>query len=400
MSTGLKVYLFVYTAKTNNKGLAPIVLRLKYQNQAVQLFTGLKIHPKNWNKEKCLVKPGEPEFKGMNVHLNDLKVKSHQRFSIMFQNENVYLKEIIDHFKGKETGPVLLLELARNYNIKLKERVGVDYKIATYKKYQITEQKLIAFIKSLGKSDIRLKDLPNEFIVDFNTFMKQHYGNDQNTTCKHLKNLKTYIKYAVSKGWLIKSPFNDFRITYKPKEKPYLSLNELLQLENHEFSVPKLELVKDLFLFQCYTGLSFSDLMELKGINLTTGIDGNSWIIKNRLKTDVRSAIPLLPKAQMILNKHNSNYLNNLSEPLFKVGKIQSYNAYLKQIGDFTGIQKKLSSHAGRRTFASTITLGNGISIESISQMLGHTNTKITHQYARVSDLKVATEMNKIRKIF
>jgi site-specific recombinase XerD len=318
----------------------------------------------------------------------------------MFQNENVYLREIIDHFKGKETGPVLLLELAKNYNLKLKERVGIDYKIATYKKYQITEQKLIAFIKSFGKSDIRLKDLSNEFIVDFNTFMKQHYGNDQNTTCKHLKNLKTYIKYAVSKGWLIKSPFNDFRITYKPKEKPYLSMNELLQLERHEFNVPKLELVKDLFLFQCYTGLSFSDLMELKGINLTTGIDGNYWIIKNRLKTDVRSAIPLLPKAQKILDKHNCNYLNNLSEPLFKVGKIQSYNAYLKQIADFTGIQKQLSSHAGRRTFASTITLGNGISIESISQMLGHTNTKITQQYARVSDLKISNEMKILKEKF
>lgn len=400
MSTGLKIYLFVYTAKINKKGLAPIVLRLKYQNQTEQLFTGLKIHPKNWNKEKCIVKPGEPEFKVMNGHLNDLKIKSHQQFSIMFQNENVYLREIIDHFKGKETGPVLLLELAKNYNLKLKERVGIDYKIATYKKYQITEQKLTAFIKSLGKSDIRLKDLSNEFIVDFNTFMKQHYGNDQNTTCKHLKNLKTYIKYAVSKGWLIKAPFNDFRITYKPKEKPYLSMNELLQLERHEFNVPKLELIKDLFLFQCYTGLSFSDLMELKGINLTTGIDGNYWIIKNRLKTDVRSAIPLLPKALIILNKHNCNYLNNLSESLFKVGKIQSYNAYLKQIADFTGIQKQLSSHAGRRTFASTVALTNGISIESIAKMLGHSNSRITHQYARVSDLKIANEMDKIRKIF
>jgi site-specific recombinase XerD len=393
MSTGLKIYLFVYTAKTNKKGIAPIVLRLKYQNQTEQLFTGLKIHPKNWNKEKCIVKPGETDFKVMNSHINDLKIKSHQLFSQMFQNENVYLREIIDHFKGKETGPILLLKLAKNYNLKLKERVGIDYKIATYKKYQITEQKLIAFIHSLDRSDIRLKDLSNEFIVDFNTFMKQHYGNDQNTTCKHLKNLKTYIKYAVSKGWLLKSPFNDFRISYKPKEKPYLSMNELLQLENHEFNVPKLEMIKDLFLFQCFTGLSFSDLMELKGANLTTGIDGNYWIIKNRLKTDVRSAIPLLPKALIILNKHNSSFLNNPSESLFKVGKIQSYNAYLKQIADFVGIQKQLSSHAGRRTFASTITLGNGISIESISQMLGHTNTKMTQQYARVSDLKISNEM-------
>jgi hypothetical protein len=222
MSTGLKIYLFVYTAKTNKKGLAPIVLRLKYQNQTEQLFTGLKIYPKNWNKEKCVVKPGESEFKVMNLHLNDLKIKAYQHFSLMFQNENVYLREIIDHFKGKEAGPILLLELAKSYNLKLKERVGIDYKIATYKKYQITEQKLIAFIKSLGKSDLRLKDLSNEFIVDFNTFMKQHYGNDQNTTCKHLKNLKTYLKYAVAMEWISKSPFTEFRVSYKAKEKPMI----------------------------------------------------------------------------------------------------------------------------------------------------------------------------------
>jgi site-specific recombinase XerD len=133
---------------------------------------------------------------------------------------------------------------------------------------------------------------------------------------------------------------------------------------------------------------------------LTTGIDGKYCIIKNRLKTDVRSAIPLLPKALIILEKYNSNFLNNLSESLFKVGKIQSYNSYLKQIADFTGIQKQISSHAGRRTFASTITLGNGISIESISQMLGHTNTKMTQQYARVSDLKISNEMNLINDKF
>ncbi len=400
MSTGLKVYLFVYSAKINKKGLAPIVLRLKYQNQTEQLFTGLNINPKNWNKEKYLVKLSEPHSKEMNLHLNDLRLKVHQQFSLMFQNDSVYLKELIEFLKGKQVGPLSLLSLARSYNQKIKEKIGIDYKIATYRKYQITEQKLISFIISLNLKDIKLKDLRQDFIVDFNSFMKSQYGNDQNTTCKHLKNLKTYIKYAVSKDWLLKSPFSDYKISYKPKEKPYLTLFEIGLIEQKHFSIPRLELVRDLFLIQCYTGLSFSDLVELKGNNVTIGIDGNTWIIKNRVKTDVRSAIPLLPKAIGLIEKHNPSFSSSSQEPLIKVGTIQRYNSYLKEIADLCGINKQLSSHAGRRTFASTVALSNGISIESIAQMLGHSDSRITHQYARVSDLKVATEMNKIRKIF
>jgi len=387
----------LYKAKVNSKGLAPIMFRLRYQQQVVQLATGYFIKPTNWVQDKNLVKQTDPHATVINKHLKDLEVKSYNIFSKMFQDGDIYLIGIMEQIKGKTEGPISLLKLVHQFNQKLKTRVGKDLMIATYKKYHGTETKLTAFIQSKGKHDLTLKELRINFIDEFNTFMKLHYGNDQNTTCKHLKNLKTYLKYAVAMDWLSKSPFTEFKASYKSKEKPYLSLEELHRLEIKSFDIYRIQLVKDLFLIQCYTGLSFADLAGLNGGNVTTGIDGNLWIIKNRLKTDVRSAIPLLPKALGLIVKYNPNYKVAVDKQLLPMYNIQRYNAYLKEIADLCGITKVLSSHAGRRTFASTVALSNGISIESISQMLGHTSTKITHQYARVNDLKVAAEMEKIR---
>ncbi len=400
MSSGLKVYFFVYSSKINVKGTAPLIMRLKFQKQTAQICTGFSIRPSNWQSDKYQVRTSENNSSGINQHIKDLQLKVHRLFSQMFQNDEVYLQNIIDNLKGNEQAPLTLKVLVEKYNNVIKERVGVDYKIATYKKYKITESKISDYLHFLGKKDIRLKELNLGFIDGFNSFMKQHYGNDQNTTCKHLKILKTYVKHAVSLDYLLKSPFENFKVTYRPKEKPYLTLDELKRIENKKFNIPRLQIVKDLFLIQCYTGLSFSDLYELKGENVSVGIDGNIWIIKNRIKTNVRSAIPLLPKAIELISKYNKNFNEKPKELLLPVYKIQRYNSYLKEIADLCEITKSLSSHAGRRTFASTIALGNGISIESIAQMLGHSNTRITHQYARVSDLKVANEMKMISNKF
>jgi integrase len=400
MSTTLKTYFFLYKAKVNSKGLAPIMFRLRYQQQVVQLATGYFIKPSNWVQDKNLVKQTDPHATVINKHLKDLEVKSYNIFSKMFQDDVIYLKGILEQIKGKTEEPVSLLKLVHQYNQKLKTRVGTDLMIATYKKYHGTETKLTAFLQSKGKHDLTLKELRINFIDEFNTFMKLHYGNDQNTTCKHLKNLKTYLKYAVAMDWLSKSPFTEFKVSYKAKEKPYLSLEELHRLENKSFDIYRIQLVKDLFLIQCYTGLSFADLAGLNGGNVTSGIDGNLWVIKNRLKTDVRSAIPLLPRALELIVKYNPDFRVAIDKQLLPMYNIQRYNAYLKEIADLCGITKVLSSHAGRRTFASTVALSNGISIESISQMLGHTSTKITQQYAKVNDMKVAVEMEKIKTMY
>lgn len=400
MSTTLKTYVFLYKAKLNSKGLAPLMFRIKYQKQVGQVATGYFVKPKDWNQDKKQVKPTDSNAAVINQHLKDLELKSYNIFSKMFHDGDIYVNHIIIKLKGQEDGPITLLQLVKLCNDRLCERIGTDLKQTTYKKYLGTESKIADFVKSLGLNDIRLKELKPSFIQDFNIFMKQRYNNTQNTSGKHLKNLKHYIRYAVSMEYISKSPFTEYKVTYKAKEKPFLNADELLILENKVFHIQRLDLVKDLFLLQCYTGLSFIDLAELKCSDVTTGIDANQWIIKNRTKTDIRSAIPLLPKALSIVTKYSPKYKKTHHDLLLPVYSIQKYNSYLKEIADFCGINKNLSSHAGRRTFASTVALANGISIESIAQMLGHSNTKITHQYARVSDAKVAYEMSRVKEIY
>lgn len=400
MSNHLKIYLFVFKAKANKSGKAPLILRLKYLKQTAQISTGYLITPSNWLKDKYRVRKHEKNADIINQHITNLQLKVSSIYSKMYQDGDIYLQKIIDIIKGKEVNTATLMELVSKYNSAIKSRVNHDLRIATYKKYMVTEHKLKDFLFHCGKNDIRLKDLRYSFIEEFNVFMKSHYGNDQNTTCKHLKILKTYLKYAASMELINRSPFIDYKASYKPKEKPYLTIEELKLVESKSFTIKRLQLVKDLFLIQCYTGLSFSDLVNLRGIDIITGIDGNLWIIKNRLKTSVRSSIPLLPRAIDLISKYSPDFKTYYDKEIFPKYSIQSYNSYLREIMDLCGVNKPLSSHAGRRTFATTVALSNGISIESIAQMLGHSSIKITHQYARVSDLKIASEMERLKTKF
>jgi len=188
--------------------------------------------------------------------------------------------------------------------------------------------------------------------------------------------------------------FIRYKSTFKDVERIYLTQEELDAIEQKTFKIERLNLVRDMFLFQCYTGLAYSDMALLTNIDVKPGIDGNKWIIINRKKTDVRSAIPLLPKALMIIEKYDGKRNGDELLPCYS---IQKFNSYLEEIADLCGIQKNLTSHVGRRTFATTVALSNWVSIETISKILGHSTTKITHQYAVVTDLKVSQEMEKLK---
>lgn len=199
---------------------------------------------------------------------------------------------------------------------------------------------------------------------------------------------------AVTNDWIVKSPFVKFKSTFKDVERVYLTQEELTSIDQKVFKIDRLNLVKDMFLFQCYTGLAYSDMAKLTITDVKPGVDGNKWIIINRKKTDVRSAIPLLPKALLIIQKYEAKRIRDELLPCYT---IQKFNSYLDEIADLCGIHKNLTSHVGRRTFATTVALSNGVSIETISKILGHSTTKITHQYAVVTDLKVSEEMNKLK---
>lgn len=373
------------------------MLRVTYKSERKQISTGFLVKEGKWDSIKGRAKGNDDEAKQINEYIRHSTNRLLEIYNEQLKAGGIYLTGIIDKFLGKDEDNMTLMQLVDYHIEQMQLRIGTDYAISTLKKYEVTKNKLLRFLKSEDIKDIRLKDLTRKFIADFDLYMKLKEGNDQNTTTKHCKNLKTIVNVGVFNGWLDKSPFDRYKTPYKVKEKVFLSADELKLLEAKHFKIQRLELVKDLFLFQCYTGLAFADMEKLKGRDITTGIDGNKWIISYRRKTDVRSAIPLLPVAIGIIEKYNPEYSSKLDEKLLPVYTNQKFNSYLQEIAELVGINKVLTSHAGRRTFATTVALANGVSIETISKILGHSSTKITHQYAVVTDLKVSEEMKRLK---
>lgn len=397
MNTPIKILFWLNKGRINKKGLSALMCRITHNNERKQLSTGFMISVDKWDASKGKVKGNDEYATQVNTYIRNTTNRLLEIFNELSKKGDVYLERLYNIYIGKDEDNMTLMQLVNYHNEQMRSRLGVDYAVATLKKYEVTKNKLLRFLKSEDIKDIRLKDLTRKFIADFDIYMKLKEGNDQNTTTKHCKNLKTMANLAVFNGWLEKTPFDGYKTPYKIKEKVFLSIDELRLLEEKHFKINRLELVKDLFLFQCFTGLAFADMEKLVGKDISIGIDGSKWIITYRRKTDVRSAIPLLPTAIRVIEKYNPEYSSKLDQKLLPVYTNQKFNSYLQEIAEIVGINKTLTSHAGRRTFATTVALANGVSIETISKILGHSSTKITHQYAVVTDLRISEEMKRLK---
>jgi len=274
---------------------------------------------------------------------------------------------------------------AYDYHIaNLSKLVGIDYTATTVKRYKSSLNSLKRYSEN---KDIKLCDLNFDFIQGYHSYLKSVEGLQHNSTAKNIKNLFGVIHTAIKNNWLISNPFKAFKCSYVNPPRSYLTDDEINSLLEKNFVMDRLTKVRDVFIFQIYTGLSFIDLYELTEDSFKTGVDGKEWVIINRKKTHVRSAIPILPRAKDILLKYDNKlpvYCN------------QRTNSYLKEIADLCNIKKPLTSHIARHTFATTITLSKGIPLETVSKMLGHTDIKTTQIYAKITDNKVADDMKRL----
>jgi site-specific recombinase XerD len=394
----LTILFWLNKAKANRKGEIPIYLRISYDNKRKNLSTGFSITPERWEASKGQVKGTKDESKQINSYIAQTRAKLMELFNEMLRQGNIDLDTLVERFFGRDANNMTLLELVGSHNNDFKRRIGIDYTESTFEKYDILRRKLEAFIPfRYQRKDIRLIDVTHSFMADFEFYLKDNDKNEHNTAVKYLKNLKKIINLALVNGWLEENPFKGYKSNYKDVDRVYLTQTELDIIEAKEFRLQRLELVKDIFLFQCYTGLAYSDMAALTNGSIAPGVDGNKWIFLRRKKTNVRAAIPLLPQAERLILKYGYSANENMKS-LFPAYSIQKFNSYLHEIAELCGINKNLTSHVGRRTFATTVTLANGISLETISKILGHTNTRITAQYAVVTDLKISGEMQKLLK--
>lgn len=382
------VLFYLNKAKTNQKGVCPIYCRITYQKQRKQFSTGKYVYAKDWNAKKQKLKSSE-----INDVINDELFLISQKLNKVFLN--LKLNEprfeaghiIENYFAKTEKLEDHLIRYFNRYQEKRKLLIGKGLSDSTWQKFEYVKAQVQDFIKSnYNVSDYPLSKLTLHFLDDFEFYLKTVRNQKQVTINKGIQRLRKPVSIAVAEGYLDKDPFSFYKPGKVNKEVVFLSPKELEQIESAKFSQSRLNLVKQFFVFSCYTGLAYNEVFKLSKSHIIEGFDGNLWIVMNRDKTSKPISVPLLPKALKIIEK----YLGN-NDLIFPRISNQKYNSYLKEIAAILGVEKNLTTHTARKTFASTILLYNDVSMEIVSELLGHSSLKVTQDsYAKVVQRKVS----------
>ncbi len=404
MEHRISVLFYARKSKKTSKGLVPIYIRITVNGQRVDHSIQRYVEPSQWSAAAGRVKGSNDQARRVNLYLDALttKVLRLER-EMVIDGIGVYFAIFLEKWLGLTERPRMLLEIFQQHNDQMAVLVkaGKDFSPATLDRYNTTRDHVRAFLQwKLGIADIDIKKLNFEFAHDLEFWFKTQRKCAHNTTMKYIANLKKIVNGCIRKGWLLKDPFLGFKTTKVEIVREALTEQELSTLDAKTFPVDRLNYVKDIFLFSCYTGLAYADVKKLKRSEIGPGIDGNYWIFTSRQKTETASRIPILPPAMAIIEKYKDFPACRNSGNVLPVLSNQKMNAYLKEIADLCGICNNLTFHIARHTFATTITLGNGVPIETVSKMLGHKNLKTTQYYAKVLDRKVSDDMQQLRTRF
>lgn len=383
--------------KLNKNGMCPINVRITYQGIRKENATGCFVDPKLWDSKKQLIVSKSSHAINTNSQLELIKQKVRNSYlSLLLEMEIFEVDDIYSKYLGK---PLKESEFLVNYFQKFLDKIykliGKDIKVATWKKYNYACIQTSSFIKwKYKKNDISMDKLTLQFLLDFEYYLKTQKNQSQSTINKTIQRFRKLIKIAVAEAVLDKDPFLLFKPKKIRKEIIFLTTDELKSLVEVSLFQKRLQFVKDLFVFCCYSGLAFNEMASLEKKHLQVGFDGMNWIQMKREKTQRQISIPILPIAQDIIDKYTSN-----KELLFPKISNQKFNSYLKEIAAISGIEKNLTHHIARKTFASTVLLYNDVPMEIVSELLGHSNMIITQEsYGKVVQKKVSEEMCKLTK--
>ena len=402
MNTKLSVLFFVKRTKTNVDGLLPIFIRVTVNGERIEFSTKRFTTSEKWSVEGKRMKGTSAESKATNSYLDTLKAKVYDyQQQLIREDEVVNAENMRNKIMGVEKRKHMIVGIFQNHNNEIRALIGKDYAAATLVRYETSLKHTVDFMKWKYRiSDIDIKKIDHEFITSYEFYLKSVCNCCQNTASKYIKNFGKIIRICLANGWLDKNPFINYKGKEVEVERAFLSMEEIETMLNKEFVSDRLNLVKDIFLFSCFTGLAYADVKKLSRKNIGFGVDGERWIFINRTKTDTRSNIPILPIAAFILDKYEDHPQVVNQEKLLPILSNQKMNSYLKEIADVCGINKELTYHIARHTFATTVTLSNGVPIESVSKMLGHKNLKTTQHYAKILDLKVSIDMRILKDKF
>ena len=383
----------------NKNGKAPIYLRITIDGKRSELSIKRKVLLEKWNTNAGKMRGTTSNVRELNRYMDGIRNRVYKIHDKLSESESTITAEIIKNiFLGKDEKHKMLLKIFQNHNDQVEKLIGNGFAAGTAERYRTAKKHTEDYIKlEYNLNDIPVKDVDHKFITGFEYYLKTERNCAHNTAIKYITNFKKIIRIAYANDWIRKDPFFNWKARLKVVDREFLTEEEIQKMVDKQLHTLRLNHVKDIFIFCCFTGLAYSDVKKLSKDNIVIGIDGERWIKIKRTKTDTRSNIPILPKAQSLIEKY-ANHPNMENEgKLLPVLSNQKMNAYLKEIADLCEINKNLTFHLARHTFATTVTLTNGVPIESVSKMLGHKSLRTTQHYAKILDRKVSDDMKVLR---
>jgi len=402
MKAKITVHIYAKTSKANKNGQLPIYFRLTVNGERFEFSTKKFIEKSKWSSEQSKMKGNSEEARTINNYLDLMKSKVFDiQMELLHKNEDLIIENFKSKLTGKQERERMIIPIYQSHNDKIKDLIGNGYAYGTLERFKISLKHLQEFILwKYNISDISINKIDYAFVIEFEFYLRSVKKCNNNTAVKYVRNFRKIIKICLDNEWLDKDPTTRYEGKMKEVERDFLTEEELLKIYNKKISSERLQLVRDIFIFSCYTGLAYIDVKGLKKDHIGIGIDGEKWIFKNRQKTDTKSKIPVLPIAQEIMNKYESHPKCLNDDSILPILTNQKMNAYLKEIGDLCDIPKEITFHMARHTFATSVTLTNGVPIETVSKMLGHKNLHTTQHYAKVLDKKVSEDIGILKQKF
>jgi site-specific recombinase XerD len=404
MNKSFSLLFYVKSSKLSADGTAPIYLRITIDGKRIEISSKRQVIPSKWNTAAQKLTGTGDYTRSFNDYLKTLERQVYEAHQLMLEKKiqltAANLKSIL---LGKEeaTPDKMLIPIFEEHNKQVKALIGKEFAKGTYDRYETSLKHTKDFLLWKYKAtDIGISSIDHEFVMSYDFYLRSERNCNNNSTVKYLKNFKKIILICLANGWLDKDPFSKYKPKVKAVKRDFLNAEELATMAVKEMASDRTSQVRDIFLFSCFTGLAYADVKKLKRSEIVKGVDGRDWIATSRQKTDTASSIPLLPQAIQLMNKYKDHPQCVDDGLLLPVLSNQKMNTYLKEIADACGINKDLTYHIARHTFATTVTLANGVSMESVSKMLGHTNIKTTQHYAKILDMKVSEDMANLTQKF
>ncbi|MGJ1234807.1 MULTISPECIES: site-specific integrase [Sphingobacterium] len=396
------VAFYLKKQKTNQAGKSPLYARITVNGKRIEISVKRSIEESNWNPVKGMAKGSREEITKLNKYLDQFKASVVEGYQQLLLQKKFITAELLKQKVTREDqAEFTLCKLMEYHNT---EQSNV-LEPGTMKNYYTTQKYIKEFIRERFKtSDKYLSELSYKFITDFEYYLRNRTPEkgqkplNNNGLMKHIERFCKMVNLAVRLEWIDRNPFQAYQLKFDKVEREYLTKDELARIENKRFNIVRLQVVQDLFIFSCYTGLAYIDVFNLTPANLIEKSENNIWIATNRQKTNEPVRVPLLPKALRIIEKYKGHPQAIAEGKVLPSLSNQKLNSYLKEIADTCDITKPLTFHIARHTFATTVTLTNGVPIETVSKLLGHSKLTTTQIYAKVIESKLGDDMAQLSK--